>query len=103
MIIAREEIFGGVLCIIPYQTEAEAVQIANDSIFGLSGAVWSGDHQRAQKIAKQMRTGQVNINGAEFDIFAPFGGYKQSGNGRERSKYGLEEFLEIKAVLGYHQ
>ncbi|MFH2064846.1 MAG: aldehyde dehydrogenase family protein [Pseudomonadota bacterium] len=103
MTIAREEIFGPVLSIIPYQTEEEAIRIANDSIYGLSGSVWSSDRERAKKVAKQMRTGQVFINGAEFDIFAPFGGYKQSGNGRERSKYGLEEFLEIKAIMGYNQ
>lgn len=103
MTIAQEEIFGPVLSIIPYETEEEAVQIANNSIYGLSGAVWSEDHERAVRVARQIRTGQVFINGAEFDIFAPFGGYKQSGNGRERSKYGLEEFLEIKAVIGYNR
>jgi acyl-CoA reductase-like NAD-dependent aldehyde dehydrogenase len=102
MTIAREEIFGPVLCIIPYKTEAEAIQIANDSIYGLSGSVWSADPERAKQVARQIRTGQVFINGAGFDVHAPFGGYKQSGNGRERSKYGLEEFLEIKAIMGYH-
>lgn len=102
MTIAREEIFGPVLCIIPYQTEAEAIQIANDSPYGLSGSVWSADPERAKQVAKQVRTGQVFINGAGFDVHAPFGGYKQSGNGRERSKYGLEEFLEIKAIMGYY-
>ncbi|MBA4367993.1 MAG: aldehyde dehydrogenase family protein [Desulfobacterium sp.] len=102
MTIAREEIFGPVLCIIPYKTEAEAIQIANDSLYGLSGSVWSANIERAKQVAKQIRTGQVFINGAGFDVHAPFGGYKQSGNGRERSKYGLEEFLEIKAIMGYH-
>ncbi len=102
MTIAREEIFGPVLCIMPYQTEAEAIQIANDSPYGLSGSVWSADPERAIQVAKQIRTGQVFINGAGFDVHAPFGGYKQSGNGRERSKYGLEEFLEIKAIMGYY-
>ncbi|MBU2510128.1 aldehyde dehydrogenase family protein [bacterium] len=102
MTIAREEIFGPVLCIIPYRNEEEAIEIANDSLYGLSGAVWSGDIERAKKVAKQMKTGQVFINGAGFDINAPFGGYKQSGNGRERSKYGLEEFLEIKAIMGHN-
>ena len=100
MKIAQEEIFGPVLCIIPYQTEQEAVEIANNSIYGLSGSVWSGDERRAEKVARQIRTGQVFINGADFDINAPMGGYKQSGIGRERSKYGLEEYLEIKAMIG---
>ncbi|MBU3914131.1 aldehyde dehydrogenase family protein [bacterium] len=102
MTIAQEEIFGPVLSIIPYRNEKEAIEIANDSLYGLSGAVWSANVDRARNVAKQMRTGQVFINGAGFDINAPFGGYKQSGNGRERSKYGLEEFLEIKAVMGYN-
>ncbi len=102
MIIAQEEIFGPVLCIIPYETEDEAIRIANDSLYGLSGAVWSADLKRARNAARQIKTGQVFINGAGFDINAPFGGYKQSGNGRERSKYGLEEFLEIKAAIGYN-
>ncbi len=101
MTIGREEIFGPVLSIIPYKTEDEAVEIANDSPYGLSGAVWSADVERAKQVARKMRTGQVFINGAGFDINAPFGGYKQSGNGRERSSYGLDEFLEIKAVMGY--
>ncbi len=102
MTIAREEIFGPVLAIIPYDSEEEAVRIANDSIYGLSGAVWSADMEKARNVAKRLRTGQVFLNGAGFDVFAPFGGYKQSGNGRERSPYGLEEFLEIKAIMGYH-
>lgn len=98
MTIAKEEIFGPVLCIIPYKTEEEAIQIANDSIYGLSGAVSSADIERAKKVARQLRTGQVSINGGRFNIMAPFGGYKQSGNGRELGKWGLEEFLETKSL-----
>jgi len=102
MTIAQEEIFGPVLCIIPYRTEEEAIEIANNSIYGLSGSVWSGDLERARRAARQIRSGQVVINGADFDIDAPTGGYKHSGIGRERSKYGLEEYLEIKAVIGHN-
>ena len=98
MTIAQEEIFGPVLSIIPYDSEEEAVQIANDTIYGLAGAVWSGDPQRAKRIAMKLRAGQVDINGAAFNPLAPFGGYKQSGNGREFGRYGLEEFLEIKSL-----
>lgn len=98
MSIAREEIFGPVLCLIPYETEQEAIEIANDSDFGLSGAVWSGDGERAVSVARQIRTGQVYINGAEFNPDAPFGGYKQSGNGRELGDAGMDEFIEIKAI-----
>ena len=98
MTIAREEIFGPVLSIIPYDTEEEAIEIANDTPYGLSGGVWSSDPARAEKVARQMRTGQVDINGGAFNPGAPFGGYKQSGNGRERGKYGLEEFIETKAM-----
>jgi acyl-CoA reductase-like NAD-dependent aldehyde dehydrogenase len=98
MTIAQEEIFGPVLSIIPYDTEAEAIEIANGTPYGLSGAVWSGDQARAEGVARQMRTGQVDINGGRFNPEAPFGGYKQSGMGRERGVYGLEEFLEVKAV-----
>ena len=96
--IAREEIFGPVLSIISYQDEDDAVRIANDTPYGLSGGVWSGSEERAQQVARRMRTGQVDINGAPFNIRAPFGGYKQSGNGRELGVYGLEEFLEYKAI-----
>ncbi|MBU0972708.1 MAG: aldehyde dehydrogenase family protein [Proteobacteria bacterium] len=102
MTIAKEEIFGPVICIIPYHSESEAVEIANNSIYGLSGSVWSADADRAKKVARQIRTGQVFINGADFDINAPAGGFKQSGIGRERSSYGLEEYLEIKAIIGYN-
>jgi acyl-CoA reductase-like NAD-dependent aldehyde dehydrogenase len=103
MVIAQEEIFGPVLSVIPYQKENDAIEMANSSVYGLSGSVWSSDPERARRTAMQIRTGQVFINGADFDINAPAGGYKQSGLGRERSKYGLEEYLEIKALLGYNQ
>lgn len=99
MTIAREEIFGPVLCIIPYQDEDDAVRIANDTIYGLAGAVWSGDPERALRVARRLRTGQVMINGGGFHPRAPFGGYKQSGHGREFGTHGLEEFLETKALL----
>ena len=98
MTIAREEIFGPVLSIIPYDTEEEAVAIANGTPYGLAGAVWSGDRARAERVARQMRTGQVDINGGQFNPSAPFGGYKQSGIGRERGRFGLEEFVETKAM-----
>ncbi|HEX3793588.1 MAG TPA: aldehyde dehydrogenase family protein [Acidimicrobiales bacterium] len=98
MTIANEEIFGPVLSIIPYDTEEEAVEIANDSPYGLAGGVWSGDPARAEKVARQMRTGQVDINGGAFNPQAPFGGYKQSGIGRERGRFGLEEFVETKSM-----
>lgn len=100
MRIAQEEIFGPVLSILPYETEDEAIQIANDTVYGLSGYVQSGDPEHAKSVAAQLRTGMVHINGAATDIAAPFGGYKQSGNGREWGLYGLEEFLETKAVSG---
>ncbi len=99
MTIARQEIFGPVLSIIGYTDDADAVRIANDSEYGLSGYV-SGEPEHAQKIARQMRTGMVHINGAEVDFRAPFGGYKKSGNGREWGVEGLEEFLETKSILG---
>lgn len=99
MTIAQEEIFGPVLSIIPYENEDDAVRIANDTIYGLAGGVWSGDPERAKRVARRLRTGQVEINGGKFNPLVPFGGYKQSGNGRELGKYGLEEFLEVKAML----
>ncbi|HKE04206.1 MAG TPA: aldehyde dehydrogenase family protein, partial [Blastocatellia bacterium] len=99
MTIAREEIFGPVLSIIPYEDEDDAVRIANDTVYGLAGGVWSGDPERAKRVARRLRTGQVEINGGKFNPMAPFGGYKQSGNGRELGKYGLEEYLEVKAML----
>jgi len=98
MKIAREEIFGPVLSILTYGDEDEAVRIANDSCYGLAGAVWSADAARAERIALRMRTGQVDINGGRFNVLAPFGGYRHSGNGRELGPYGLEEFLEIKSL-----
>jgi len=98
MTIAQEEIFGPVLSIIPYDSDEEAIQIANNTIYGLAGAVWSSDPERAKRVAMRLRTGQVDINGGAFNPMAPFGGYKQSGNGREFGRYGLEEFLEIKSV-----
>ena len=98
MTIARDEIFGPVLSIIPYDTEEEAIDIANDSEYGLAGGVWSGDPERAKAVARQLRTGQVEVNGGGFNPLAPFGGYKQSGNGREYGSFGLEEFLEVKAM-----
>jgi aldehyde dehydrogenase (NAD+) len=99
--IAREEIFGPVLVMISYEDEAHAVRIANDSPYGLSGFVTSGDVERARRIARQIRAGNVHINGARIDFGGCFGGYKQSGNGREWGEAGLEEFLELKAVFGY--
>lgn len=99
MTIAQEEVFGPVLVLIPYESEQEAVEIANDSLYGLSGYVASSDPQRALSIAKQMRTGMVHINYAWTDTAAPFGGYKQSGNGREWGKHGLLEFQEVKAIM----
>jgi aldehyde dehydrogenase (NAD+) len=100
MTIAREEIFGPVLSIIPYESEADAVRIANDTPYGLSGYVQSGNPERAIKIAKKIRSGNVHVNGAQPDFGAAFGGYKQSGNGREWGEAGLQEFLELKAVFG---
>ncbi|NIL93139.1 MAG: aldehyde dehydrogenase family protein [Woeseiaceae bacterium] len=101
MTIAREEIFGPVLSIIPYEDEDDAVKIANDTLYGLSGYVSSGDLDRARSVAARMRTGMVHINGAQLDSMAPFGGYKQSGNGREWGTHGLEEFLEVKSIFGF--
>jgi acyl-CoA reductase-like NAD-dependent aldehyde dehydrogenase len=98
MTIAQEEIFGPVLSIIPYDTEEEAIAIANDSTYGLAGGVWAGSDEKAFEVARKLRTGQVEINGGAFNVVAPFGGYKQSGIGRELGKYGFEEFLEVKAI-----
>jgi aldehyde dehydrogenase (NAD+) len=101
MTIAREEIFGPVLCMIPYEDEDDAVRIANDSPYGLSGFVTAGNLERAHRIAKRIRAGNVHINGARVDFSGCFGGYKQSGNGREWGEAGLEEFLELKTIFGY--
>jgi aldehyde dehydrogenase (NAD+) len=101
MTIAREEIFGPVLAILPYDDEEDAIRIANDTPYGLSGCVSSADLDRARRVAARMRTGMVHINGAHLDAMAPFGGYKQSGNGREWGAFGIEEFLEVKSIYGY--
>jgi len=98
MTIAQEEIFGPVLSILPYDSEDEAAEIANSTIYGLDGGVWSADPERAKAFARRMRTGQVQINGATFNPLAPFGGVKQSGHGRELGRFGLEEFLEVKSI-----
>jgi aldehyde dehydrogenase (NAD+) len=101
MAIAQEEIFGPVLVIIPYKDEDDAVRIANDSQYGLSGFVVSKDLERARSVARRLRTGQVRLNGAKHDFSAPFGGYKYSGNGREFGVFGIEEYLEAKTICGY--
>ncbi|TMQ13687.1 MAG: aldehyde dehydrogenase family protein [Deltaproteobacteria bacterium] len=96
--IAQEEIFGPVLSIITYKDEDDAIRIANDTIYGLAGGVWSRDEARAQRVARRMRAGQIDVNGGPYNMNAPFGGFKQSGHGREAGKYGLEEFLEYKSL-----
>jgi acyl-CoA reductase-like NAD-dependent aldehyde dehydrogenase len=101
MTVAREEIFGPVLCILPYTDEEEAIRIANDTPYGLSGYVSSGDLDHARAVARRIRAGNVHLNGQGLDTAAPFGGYKQSGLGREWGAFGMEEFLEVKAVMGY--
>jgi aldehyde dehydrogenase (NAD+) len=101
MTIAREEIFGPVLCMIPHEDENDAVRIANDTPYGLSGFVSAGDIERARRVAKRIRSGNVHINNARVDFGGCFGGYKQSGNGREWGEAGLAEFLELKAIFGY--
>jgi len=101
MTIAREEIFGPVLAMLPYDSEEDAIRMANDTVYGLSGYVQSGDLAHARKVASRLRSGNVHLNGAGADFTAPFGGYKQSGNGREWGDHGFEEFLETKAVLGF--
>lgn len=101
MTIARDEIFGPVLCIIPYEDEDDAVRIANDTPYGLSGFVTSGDLERARRVARRIRSGNVHINYARPDFAGCFGGFKQSGNGREWGEAGLEEYLELKAIFGY--
>jgi len=98
MTIAQEEIFGPVLSVLPYDSEDEAVSIANDTIYGLAGGVWSGDPERALRVARRIRTGQVDVNGGKYNPLAPFGGYKQSGIGRELGMFGLEEYFQIKSI-----
>jgi aldehyde dehydrogenase (NAD+) len=100
MTIAREEIFGPVLCILPYQSEEQAVQIANDTPYGLAAYVWSQDTVRARRVGNRIRAGQVALNGASGDMTTPFGGFKMSGNGREYGEFGLRDFLEVKAMIG---
>ncbi|TCW17614.1 aldehyde dehydrogenase (NAD+) [Raoultella sp. BIGb0138] len=102
MIIAREEIFGPVLCIMPYDNEDQAIDIANGSDYGLAAYVQSADPERARAIARRLRAGQVHINYPPVDFHAPFGGYRRSGNGREWGEAGLREYLEVKAMVGYH-
>jgi aldehyde dehydrogenase (NAD+) len=98
MTIAQEEIFGPVLAIQPYADEDDAVRIANDTVYGLAGGVWSGDQERAIAVARRIRTGQIEINGGVFNPLAPFGGYKQSGHGRENGRYAIEELLQVKSL-----
>ena len=102
MTIAREEIFGPVIAILGAKDEADAVKIANDTPYGLAGYVSAGTVERARKVGRQIRAGNVNLQGVPNDRTAPFGGYKQSGNGREWGKYGLEDFLEVKAIAGFN-
>ena len=101
MTIAREEIFGPVLSIIGYKNEDDAVSIANDTPYGLAGYVSGGSVENARRVARRLRAGNVNLNGAQNERSAPFGGYKQSGNGREWGRFGVEEYLEVKAVAGW--
>ena len=98
MTIAQEEIFGPVLSIIAYDDEDDAVRIANDTVYGLHAGVYGGDKEHATQVARRIQAGQVDVNGADFNPLAPFGGYKQSGHGRELGKYGLEEYLETKSL-----
>mgnify|MGYP001438608636 CR=1 FL=1 len=102
MSIAQEEIFGPVLSLIGYADDDDAVRIANDTVYGLSGYISAGDPERARQVARRIRTGNIHLNGAPPDQKSPFGGYKQSGNGREWGRYGFEEFLEVKSILGYN-
>jgi aldehyde dehydrogenase (NAD+) len=101
MTIAREEIFGPVLSVIPYDSEDQAVEIANDTVYGLAAYVQSKDLEHARRVARRLRAGQVNINYPDWDTFAPFGGYKQSGNGREYADWAIHDFLELKGIIGY--
>jgi aldehyde dehydrogenase (NAD+) len=101
MTISKEEIFGPVLSILPYGSEQEAIEKANDSIYGLAAYIASTNLEHARKVAAKLRAGNVNINYPEWDLAAPFGGFKQSGNGREYADWGIKEFLELKAIVGY--
>jgi aldehyde dehydrogenase (NAD+) len=103
MRIAREEIFGPVLAVMPYSTEEEAITIANDTPYGLGGYVFSADRARAQAVGERLRAGRIFYNGAPSNPVAPMGGYKQSGNGREMGVFGLEEYLEVKAMIGFDE
>jgi acyl-CoA reductase-like NAD-dependent aldehyde dehydrogenase len=98
MTIAQEEIFGPVLSIIPYDDEEDAIRTANDTVYGLHAGVFGPDDESAVRVARRLQAGQVDINGQKFNPLAPFGGYKQSGSGRELGQYGLEEFLEVKSL-----
>jgi aldehyde dehydrogenase (NAD+) len=98
MVIAQEEIFGPVLAVLPADDEDDAVRIANDSEYGLSGGVWAADEQRAVAVARRLRTGQVAVNGGRFNVRAPFGGYKRSGIGRELGEHGLAEYFELTSL-----
>ncbi len=100
MTIAREEIFGPVLAILPYDSVDDAIAMANDSVYGLGGYV-QGEITEARAVARRLRTGQVQINYPDWDCFAPFGGYKQSGNGREYADWGIHDFCEVKGIIGY--
>jgi aldehyde dehydrogenase (NAD+) len=102
MTIAQEEIFGPVLVMIPFEDEADAIRIANDTPYGLAGYIQSGDLDRARRVARKIRAGSVYLNGAGQDYCSPFGGYKQSGNGREWGAFGLHDFLEIKVINGFN-
>jgi aldehyde dehydrogenase (NAD+) len=102
MTIAREEVFGPVLAILGYADDEDAIRIANDTPYGLAGYVSGTDMDRVRSVARRIRAGNVNLNGVPNDRNAPFGGYKQSGNGREWGKFGLEEYLEVKAIAGFH-
>ena len=101
MTVSREEIFGPVLVIIPYESEEQAIEIANDTVYGLAAYVQSTDLEHARRVALRMRAGSVYLNYPDWDTFAPFGGYKQSGNGREYAGWGIHDFLEIKGVVGW--
>jgi acyl-CoA reductase-like NAD-dependent aldehyde dehydrogenase len=96
--VAREEVFGPVLCLIPHDGDQHAIELANDSPYGLGGAVWSGDRARAERVARRLRTGQVDLNGGKWNVLAPFGGFKRSGRGRELGRAGLEEYTELQAL-----